>query len=128
MKIFLISPVRNIEADTKKRIATYVASLEGEGHVVHWPIRDTRQDDPTGGFEICKANFAQILEADEIHIWYDETSSGSKFDMGGVFMLMVTLGREKTIVIANEAEIVDVAPKSFYKVFKHLIERTVSQS
>ena len=60
MKIFLISPVRNAESETQKRIAEYVASLEDIGHQVHWPIRDTKQDDPTGGYEICRANFTGI--------------------------------------------------------------------
>ena len=124
MKIFLISPVRNAESETQKRIAEYVASLEAVGHRVHWPIRDTKQDDPTGGYEICRANFTGILEADEVYIWYDETSNGSKFDMGGVFMLVAMLGRKKKIVIVNDAEIVDNTKKSFYKVFKHLVEKT----
>jgi|YelNatPaOPRAMG01_1025707.scaffolds.fasta_scaffold13569_8 hypothetical protein len=124
MKIFLISPVRNAESETLKRIAEYVASLEAIGHQVHWPIRDTNQDDPTGGYEICRTNFLGILEADEVHIWYDETSNGSKFDMGGVFMLVAMLGIPKKIVIVNDAEIVDNTKKSFYKVFKYLIEKT----
>lgn len=124
MKIFLISPVRNAESETQKKIAEYVASLEGAGHQVHWPIRDTKQDDPTGGYEICRTNFRGILQADEIHIWYDETSNGSKFDMGGVFMLVEMLGWKKKIVIVNDGEIVDNTTKSFYKVFKHLVEKT----
>jgi hypothetical protein len=122
VKIFLISPVKKTNPETQERIGTYVASLENAGHKVHWPIRDTVQIDPTGGYEICKVNFAGIMEADEIHIWYDETSGGSKFDMGGVFMLVTMLGWKKKIVIVNETEIVDDAPKSFCKVFRHLIE------
>src|SRR3990167_9058272 len=101
MKIFLISPVRNAESETQKRITEYVILLEKAGHQVHWPIRDTRQDDPTGGYEICRANFKAIMCADEIHIWYDEKSNGSKFDMGGVFMLVEMIGFKKRVVIAN---------------------------
>lgn len=124
MKIFLISPVRNAESETQKRITEYVALLEAAGHQVHWPIRDTKQDDPTGGYDICRANFKGILEADEIHIWYDETSNGSKFDMGGAFMLVAMLGYQKKVVMVNDEEIVDNTKKSFYKVFKHLVEKT----
>lgn len=123
MKIFLISPVKDAESKELGRVAAYVASLEDAGYRVHWPIRNTEQKDPTGGYEICKANFAAILDADEIHIWYDETSGGSKFDMGGVFMLVTMLGQKKKVVIANDSEVVDNAVKSFYKVFKHLIEK-----
>lgn len=124
MKIFLISPVRKTEPEAQRRIAEYVASLEAAGHQVHWPIRDTKQDDPTGGYEICRANFTGILDANEVHIWYDETSGGSKFDMGGVFMLVAMLGYEKKVVIVNDGEIVDNTTKSFYKVFKLLVEKT----
>jgi hypothetical protein len=124
MKIFLISPVRNAESETQKKITEYVASLENGGHQVYWPIRDTEQNDPSGGYEICRANFTGILEADEIHVWYDERSDGSKFDMGGVFMLVEMLGWVKKVVIANDGEVVDDTKKSFYKVFKHLVEKT----
>ena len=115
MKIFLISPVRNVKSETQKKIAEYITSLEAVGHQIHWP---------TGGYEICRTNFTGILEADEVHIWYDETSNGSKFDMGGVFMLVAMLGKEKKIVIVNDAEIVDNTRKSFYKVFKYLVKKT----
>ncbi|MBI2023677.1 hypothetical protein HYT01_03910 [Candidatus Giovannonibacteria bacterium] len=123
MKIFLISPVRNAESEIQERIAEYVASLEADGHQVHWPIRDTRQDDPTGGYEICRANFTGILEADDVHIWYDETSNGSKFDMGGVFMLVAMLGREKKVVIVNDVEIVDDKKRVFIKFSSALSKR-----
>ncbi len=122
MKIFLISPIKDAESKALERVREYVSSLENAGHQVHWPFRDTKQDDPIGGYEICRTNFDGILKADEVHIWYDETSGGSKFDMGGVFMLVAMLGREKKIVIANDVEIVDNSKKSFYKVFKHLSE------
>ena len=123
MKIFLISPVKDAESKALERVAAYVASMENAGHQVHWPFMDTKQEDVTGGYEICKTNFEVILQADEIHIWYDETSGGSKFDMGGVFMLVEMLGWKKKVVIVNDGEVVDNAPKSFYKVFKRLIEK-----
>lgn len=124
-KVFFISPVRNVSGEIYERNSDYVAKLERDDILVHWPIRDTKQDDPSGGYEICKTNFRAILEADEIHVWYDETSSGSKFDMGGVFMLTQMIGFRKTIVIPNQAdaEKKDSAPKSFLKVMKHLTSK-----
>lgn len=120
MKIFLISPVRNIPLETYEKVWAYVARLEGAGYSVHWPIRDTKQEDQTGGFVICKTNFAKIIEADEIHVWYDEASGGSKFDMGGVFMLVEMLGVKKKVVIANDDEFSDSAEKTFLNVFRYL--------
>jgi len=124
MKIFLISPVRKADHCTKAMIAAYVKSFERMGHQVHWPARDTDQDDPTGGYQICRTNFREMLAADEVHIWYDENSGGSKFDMGGVFMLVRMLGLKKKIVIPNlkEAEELDEKDKSFLKVMKVLTD------
>ena len=121
--IFLISPVAKSTTESKKRIGAYVESLEKYGNNVHWPIRDTDQVDLTGGFRICRDNFNAIMNSDEIHIWYDETSGGSKFDMGGVFMLVEMLGVRKKIVIPNAKEFVDCEEKSFFKVLLRLAER-----
>lgn len=126
-KIFLISPVRLSSDEINVKISGYVKKLEVAGDTVHWPIRDTKQDDPTGGTTICRTNCQAILDADEIHIWYDEMSNGSKFDMGAVFMLVEMLGVKKKVVIANEKEVVDNAKKSFFKVFKRLAKKQGGQ-
>jgi len=125
---FFISPVAGV-IDGKnpvliEKLRRYVVSLEKEGCEVHWPLRDTEQVDPTGGYTICRTNFRAIIDKDEIHIWYDESSGGSKFDMGGVFMLCEMIRAEKKIVIANEDEVKDVTGKSLLKVFRHLISKT----
>ena len=125
--VFFISPVKGImdgqNPGLEGRLRAYVTDLESRGYKVHWPLRDTEQTDITGGMVICRTNFQAIIDAKEIHIWYDEASAGSKFDMGGVFMLCEILGSKKKIVIANESEIVDTASKSFHKVFKYFVDR-----
>lgn len=120
------------DPELEAKLRKYVTDLEKQEYKVHWPLRDTAQVDPTGGFVVCRTNFKAIVDADEIHIWYDESSNGSKFDMGGVFMLLEILGFKKKIVIANEDEIIDVSEidptaiphKSFYRVFKRLATKT----
>jgi hypothetical protein len=124
MKVLLISPVAMANDSENKAIVSYVKQLKDQGAEVHWPFYDTNQDDPTGGFQICRDNCQKILESDEIHIWYNETSGGSKFDMGAVFMLVEMLGLKKKIVIANDAKVVDDKKKSFFKVFRRLAEKT----
>jgi len=120
MKVFLISPVAKATSELNDKIGKHIALLEQSGIKVHWPIRDTNQKDPTGGYEICKINAQAILEADEIQIWYDEQSGGSKFDMGIVFVLTQILGYKKNIVIVNEKEILDNSEKSLFKVFSYI--------
>lgn len=118
-KVFVICPVANATPEVRKKLEEYVANLEHKGYKVHLPHRDTNQADETGGYEVCRTNFQAIIESSEVHIWYDETSGGSKFDMGGIFMLVVMLGHSKKIVIANENEVPENNRKSFFKVFRH---------
>jgi len=128
MKIFLICPVRIDTFDEKvvaeqAAIETYVKKLEDEGYTVHWPKRDTEQNDPSGGYEICRTNFDAMLNSDQIHIWYNEKSGGSKFDMGGLFMLVEMLNYDEIeVIIANrdEATKLDKHDTSFLKVIKHI--------
>ncbi len=119
-KVFLICPVREADEALKKLLNDYVAKLEVQGYEVHYPTRDTEQDDPTGGYYVCRTNLTAMMRANEVHVWYDESSNGSKFDMGGLFMLHV-IGFRKKVVIANEHLIlVDTQKKSFLKVMRHL--------
>lgn len=122
-KVFLICMVRDSDEKHTEMLLRYATELEWSGYRVHYPKYDTEQNDPSGGFEICQTNFKAIIEADEIHIFYDESSAGSKFDMGGLFMLVAMLGISKKIYIPNlwEAERADKdKKKSFLKVFKYL--------
>lgn len=83
MKTFLICPVRGHEMKETEMI---VSKLESEGWQVHWPPRNTEQDDPTG-YRICSDNLAAIRDADVIHIVWDGKSQGSLFDAGMAFAL-----------------------------------------
>ena len=100
MKIFFISPVRQATDDVRKKCEEYVAYLEKQGHEAHWPMRDTDQNDPIG-IQICDTNLGKILEADEIHVYYDKTSTGIHFDLGGTYMLIRILGYKKRVVFVN---------------------------
>lgn len=121
--IFLICPVRNLSEDVKARIASYVRDLEAAGCSVHWPPRDTAQDDPVG-MRICRDNGFAIMRADEVHVWYDPTSQGSVFDLGMAFMLAEVIGAPKKVVIANPGDVdPDEGRKSFPNVLRALAAR-----
>src|SRR5688572_12565284 len=83
MKTFLICPIRGQDAD---RYVAAVRRLEEEGYLVHWPLRDTDQNDPTG-FAICSSNAAAIANADIVHVIWDGESEGCLFDLGVAFAL-----------------------------------------
>jgi len=101
MKIFLICPVTVSTPQQKGKMNNYVEMLEREGHKVHFPPRDTNQDDDIG-YQIMIENTDAIRDADEVHIFWDKNSVGSKFDMGAAFIL------KKPLVIVNPE---DIEPK-----------------
>ncbi len=111
---FLICPIRNSNPETQKAIAAYVEKQEADGVEMYWPARDTDQTDPHG-WTICCRNRSAILDAGEIHVWYDAASTGSKFDLGMVFVLLV-IGWAKRVVIANPEEVKPTPHKSFENV------------
>lgn len=86
MRIMLLSPTREASGYWKDGMKAYVDLLEKQGHVVHYPLRDTPQNDRTG-LNICKANLKAIQQADEIHIAWDGKSQGVLFDLGMAFAL-----------------------------------------
>lgn len=114
--VFLICPVRGVSEEEKSKIAEYVAKLEEVGHKVHWPYRDTDQDDPTGGIRICHDNHKAIKKSDEVHIWYNRDSKGSIFDLGIVYAL------KKIVVLANPEDVKPTQEKSFENLILKLDE------
>lgn len=87
MKIYLTCPVRNATPEQVQALEDYVSMLEANGNTVHLPHRDVEQDDPTGGWNICCAHLKAMQECDRVDIFYDETSGGSKFDLGMAWAL-----------------------------------------
>jgi hypothetical protein len=86
MNIFIICPVRDASQEMRAKLEAYVKKLEGEGHHVHYPPRDTNQIDDTG-LNICLQNLKAIAGADEVHIAWDNQSQGVLFDLGIAFTL-----------------------------------------
>lgn len=82
-KSFLICPVRGIDPETAR---AFVDQIESEGYSLHWPPRDTKQDDPIG-LRICVDNFRAIIAADVVHVIWDGKSQGCLFDLGMAFAL-----------------------------------------
>jgi hypothetical protein len=98
-RVFLISPVRDIDEAVEKEIKQYVSGLEAEGHTVYWPKRDTNQDDPIG-LRICQDNREALYQSTSVHMWVARSSQGSIFDLG---MLYYFLGdTRKAFKVINE--------------------------
>jgi len=113
-KAYMACPVRNVSKEEKKKIDEYVESLENNGYVVHYPHRDV--DQTQTGMKILSAHRYAILQSDEMHIWWDNSSEGSHFDLGMVFMLNLVCTESKIkIVIANKIE------KTSHKSFENFI-------
>ncbi len=99
-KIFLICPVRNANNEQRKWIEDYVANRLDAGYIIHAPHLHTRQTDLFGGYAICKQNAEAVASSSEVVIYYDQSSTGSVFDLG------VSYALNKPLVLLNKNEIV----------------------
>lgn len=106
MKTFLICPLRGKQASSFDDI---VKRLEADGYTVHWPHRDTDQNDASG-FRICSDNAKAIAAADVIHVIWDGESQGCLFDLGVAFAL------GKRIIP------LDLPPSSSGKSFQNMVQ------
>lgn len=93
MRIFLIGPEEEIAAQREA-----VRRLETDGHRVHWPRRDTPQNDPIG-LKICEANRAAIEAAEQVRVRYDPASEEVAFDLAMAF----ALGKQIIFISGEEA-------------------------
>jgi len=90
-KIFIICPVRDLTDGERLKIQSHIQYLEEtEESLVYYPPRDTNQDD-TIGLRICQDNFEAIKNSNEVHVFWNEKSKGSLFDLGMAFALNRTI-------------------------------------
>lgn len=87
-KIYMVCPVRLCTPELRQKMDRYVGMLEDVlGYEVHYPPRDVDQTNDDGAIRICEAHFKAMLECDEVHLWFDESSLGCHFDAGMAVML-----------------------------------------
>ena len=107
-KIFLICPVRNATEEQRKWIEDFVSDKYKEGYTIHAPHLHTRQTDLFGGYAICTQNAEAVASSQEIDIYYDQSSTGSVFDLGVAYALhkpLVLLNKEE--IVFNDADLID---------------------
>lgn len=112
-RVFIVCPVRGIEEEGKQFLQDYVSKLESQGHSVHYPPRDTKQDDPVG-LRICSDNREAIEKSDEVHVYWSGKSEGTKFDLGMAF------SEGKPVVLINRDKVESTPYKSFQNVLLEL--------
>ena len=95
--IYIVCTVRGANDEYKHKLELYASDLESKGFTVHLPHRDTNQDLEIIG--ICSENADAIKDADEVHVFYNEKSLGTHFDLGVAFAL-----NKKLVVVENEID------------------------
>lgn len=104
-KIFLISPVRNATEEQRQEIEKYKNLCEQEKYKIHTQHVDTIQTDILGGYTICHQNANALATSSAVHIYYDQKSSGSMFDLGVVKALykpLIIINKDKIIFDRND--------------------------
>ena len=113
-KIFLICPVRNATDEQRKWIEEFVSQKINDGYIIHAPHLHTVQTDLFGGYAICKQNAEAVATSEEIDIYYDQSSTGSVFDLGVAYALhkpLQLLNKEE--IVFNELDIIDEMIKTW---------------
>ena len=115
---FVICPVREATSEERDYILEYISKLEAEGYRVHYPARDTNQND-TNGLRICTDNREAIKSHKEVHVYWNGKSTGSLFDFGMAFMA------GKPIIVFNRDYVKTLVTngKSFHNVLLALDEK-----
>ena len=107
-KIFLICPVRNATQEQREWMEQFVEEKKQEGYIVHAPHLHTRQVDLFGGYAICTQNAEAVASSQEIDIYYDQSSTGSVFDLGVAYALHKPLRLlNKEQVTLNKEDLID---------------------
>lgn len=115
-KIFLICPVRGRTDEYRDLADQTVIYAEKQGYKVHYPPRDTNQDDPVG-YQICEDNLEAMEAADEVWIIWDGNSQGCLFDAGMAFALCKPLVAIKLPPLTNH--------KSFQNMIDHVCVKRI---
>lgn len=113
-KIFLICPVRNATDEQRKWIEDFAREKYEDGYTIHAPHLHTRQTDLFGGYAICKQNAEAVASSQEIDIYYDQSSTGSVFDLGVAYALHKPLRLlNKEDIIFNDSDLIDLIVKTW---------------
>lgn len=112
--IFLICPVRNATEEQKRWIENFVQEKYTEGYTIHAPHLHTRQTDLFGGYSICLQNANAVAKSSEIDIYYDQSSTGSVFDLGVAYALRKPLKvLNENEIIYNDSDVIDYLIKNW---------------
>ncbi len=105
-KIFLICPVKKATDKELSLMKKYISDMESRGYIVHYPARDTHQDD-TIGYKIATENSVANGDAMHIAICYAEETTGSYFDLGVSYYLHY-MNPERTFTMLNPDRYMDI--------------------
>ncbi len=113
-KIFLICTVRNATDEQRKWIEEFVREKYNDGYTIHAPHIHTNQTDLFGGYAICKQNAEAVASSKEVDIYYDQSSTGSVFDLGVAYALHKPLRLlNKEDIVFNDSDLIDSTIKEW---------------
>lgn len=100
MNVYIICPVRGMKNEYKPMMEGHVRDLEKYGHTVFYPPRDA--DQKAAPDKLVESEILAIAEADEVHIFWDNNSYGSHFDLGVAMALSKPIQLVYSLVSGSE--------------------------
>ncbi|MGD9276769.1 MAG: hypothetical protein PVJ67_06375 [Candidatus Pacearchaeota archaeon] len=104
---YLICSVRKAPKREKEEIERYLSDARKDGAQILYPADDTNQEDPIGGYRICRDHAREIYEAKRIRVIWNPGSTGSYVDLG--HSLLENLLRDKPIDVVNRKIVEEIA-------------------
>ncbi len=124
--VYMLCPVRNATQEEKEFLKNYESKLEEKGFKVLYPITDTVQEDPTGGYRIITEHCDEILSSRAVHVFWNGKSQGSNVDLGSSLIEnrrrgldIILMNREFVEVLVKEQKENGIN-KSYERVLLHL--------
>nr|MCR5553896.1 hypothetical protein [bacterium] len=105
---------RNATQEQKTWIENFVKEKYNNGYQIHAPHLHTRQTDLFGGYSICRQNAEAVASSQEVNIYYDQSSTGSVFDLGVAYALhkpLKVLNRDQ--ITFNRNDLIDSIVESW---------------
>lgn len=129
--IYMLCPVRGVSPEEKDFLEEYENILESRGKKVLYPGGDTVQEDPTGGYRICKDHCTEIYGSKSAHMYWNPSSKGSYVDFGtimgehfkrGMFVSLINRRDVESIVEEQRRQTLkDKGPNAINKTYEEVM-------
>jgi hypothetical protein len=122
-EVYMICPVRKATQEEREFLENYKGEMKKRGFNAHYPANDTNQEADEGGYRICMDHCGEQDRAKQVHIYWNEGSTGSFVDLGTSLYLHKIRGMK--IKLINRKHVEEIVKKYEEKGIKKSYEHVL---